>query len=452
MVKLDPRTPGFNNIKNLINRINANRKTEPDSVVSIEDADVPSWQRQVVWTDSEMGLLIYSIIRSYPIGAIFLWKKPNKMRVPIDGRQRITAIKMFYEGQIAIPDLPIVDAAYKNKKYKLLPGDEDKGFSQLSPTDIDNVDDYSLQCWEYDGISEKTAMSVFVMLQGGKSLTKTEVRAALGGRLCDFITELTLKEHVINEEEDEETQELPKNLFFKALAENLSNRRKAHRNVADVLLHEYLYPDKDKHWSSLQAMYQDKSDTLTQSEKAAFKIFLNKFHKETTIKAGGKKVLMPQLRTAYFILTVFKAFRTIKEDYTTPKGFKFSDAIRSFETERVKRKKEQPFVSFTAALSNAGYAQNRIHERHDILMGYIFKNYPNVKAKRKGGKRLFTIEQKVAIWEIAKGRCQENGCKEKFAHPREADADHVVMWKDGGETTIENGRLLCQTHNRGRKV
>jgi hypothetical protein len=85
-------------------------------------------------------------------------------------------------------------------------------------------------------------------------------------------------------------------------------------------------------------------------------------------------------------------------------------------------------------------------------MGYIFKKYPAIKAKRKGGKRLFTMEQKVAIWEIAKGKCQIDGCKEKFVNPRQGDADHIVMWKDGGETTIENGRLLCQTHNRGRKV
>lgn len=171
MSKLDPRTPGFSNVKNLINKINADRKAEIDSVVSVSDKDVPSWQRQIVWTEDEMGLLVYSIIRSYPIGMIILWRKPIGLRVPIDGRQRISAIKDFYDGKIAIPDLPIVEDRYKKKKYKLLDGDKEKGFTELSSTDKDAFEDYPLQCLEYYNIDEKTAMSIFVMLQGGKSLT-----------------------------------------------------------------------------------------------------------------------------------------------------------------------------------------------------------------------------------------------------------------------------------------
>src|SRR6186713_2239091 len=137
MKKLDPRSPGFSTVKNLINKINSDRETEIDSLVCVEDRDVPSWQRQIVWAPDEMGLLAYSIIRSYPIGMIILWKKPNGMRVPIDGRQRLSAIKEFYSGLIAIPSLPIVDENYRNKKYKLLPGDKDRGFSLLKSDDRD---------------------------------------------------------------------------------------------------------------------------------------------------------------------------------------------------------------------------------------------------------------------------------------------------------------------------
>jgi hypothetical protein len=450
MLKLEPRSPGFNNVKNLINRLNANRKTEKEFLISVEDEDVPPWQRQVVWTDDEMGLLIYSIIRSFPIGIIILWKKSNKIRVPIDGRQRITAIRKFYDGAVAIPDLPIVEDKYKKKKYKLLQGDLERGYSKLSTQDIDNFDDYTIKCMEYDGISEKIAMSIFVMLQGGKSLTKTEVRAALGGKLCDFVTELTVT-NLSATEDDEDSLEVPKNHFFKALSENLANRRKSHRNVADILLHEYFYPNKDKHWSSLQSMYQEKSDVLSETDKRAFKNLLNQFLRSCTIKKSGKNILIPQLRTAYFILTVFKTFIAIKYDYITPNEFLFSDIIRNFEILRVNKKKESPYVNFTSALSNAGYAQNRILERHDILMSFILKSFPKIKARKKGSKRLFTIEQKIAIWENANGKCQAESCEEKFEHPRLADADHIMMWKDGGETTIENGRLLCKKHNRGRK-
>jgi len=317
------------------------------------------------------------------------------------------------------------------------------------PSEIDIFEDYELKCIEYDGIDEKTAMTIFVMLQGGKSLTKTEVRSALGGKLCDFVTELTDSSKPADDEEDE--QEKPKNHFFKALSENLANRRKSHRNVADVLLHEFFYPDKDKHWSSLQTMYQEKANSLSANDKTDFKSFLNRFYRETLVDVKSKRVMMPQLRSPYFILTVFKVFRSLKRDYTLPSGFKFADAIRDFETQRVIKRKKSPFLNFSSALSNAGYAQHRIQERHDILMTYALQKNPDIKAKKIRGKRLFTLEQKIAIWERAKGKCEISGCKETFSHPREADADHIVMWKNGGDTTIENGRLLCKKHNRSRK-
>lgn len=244
---------------------------------------------------------------------------------------------------------------------------------------------------------------------------------------------------------------MPKNHFFKALSENLVNRRKSHRNVADVLMHEYLYPNTDKHWSSLQTMYQDKSSSLTELEKDEFKKLLTQFYKEMTIKKNGKSILIPQLRTAYFILSVFKGYIDTKEKYTMPKGFKYVETIREFETIRASNKKDIEFLRFTSALSNAGYAFNRIQERHDILMSFILQKHQSAKPKHQKGKRLFTIEQKIAIWELAKGKCQAEGCNKEFESPRKADADHVVMWKNSGETTVENGRLLCQTHNRGRK-
>ncbi len=37
-----------------------------------------------------------------------------------------------------------------------------------------------------------------------------------------------------------------------------------------------------------------------------------------------------------------------------------------------------------------------------------------------------------------------------FPEFRLADADHIVRWVEGGATSLTNGRLLCQAHNRGR--
>lgn len=451
MNKLDPRDPGFRSIKNLMHRMEANRKTDLGYVISVEDSDVPAWQRQVVWTEDEMGLLAYSIIRGFPIGMIILWNKPNGIRVPIDGRQRLNAIREFYKGNIAIPSLPIIEDSYKNKKYRLNPNDEKKGFSKLAIVDKDAFDDYDLKCIEYGGIEEKVAMKIFVMLQGGKSLTKTEVRAALGGKLCDFITLITTDKKNI-EDENEEIVVIPKNPFFKALSNNTPNRRKSHRNIADTLIHEYFYSNQDKHWSSLENMYQEKTDSLLESDKKKFKTLLNSFLKDVTVKVGRENVLMPQLKAVYFILTSFKAWRDLKQNYDMPLGFNFSSCISEFEVLRATNPKIIPYVNFTSALGNAGYALNRINERHQILMSYILKKYSAANFKKRDNKRNFSVEQKISIWERANKKCQAPGCSEEFPDFRDADADHIIMWNKNGETTVENGRLLCKKHNRGRKV
>jgi len=457
--RLDARSPGFRNIKSLIRRMDLDPRRERDQMVSVSDRDVPAWQRQTVWTDEEMGLLACSILKNYPIGMVILWKKPDGVRVPIDGRQRLTAIHRFFCGAIALPDLPSVPDEWRKMKYCLLDEDEEGEFDTLSADLKDAFDDYQLEIVEYEGIDESTAMEIFVMLQGGKSLTKTEVRAALGGQVCDFVSALTsnVTSTADSDENGDEEPAPSRHQFFQDLSANLANRRKSHRNVADILLHEKLYPGQDKHWTSLEKMYREKASALTAAEQASFRTALGRFHRSVKTQASGQNVLIPQLRSAFFILSVFRAWQDLFDNYDMPTDFAFGKSIAQFELERVRKADDIPWVNFTAALSNAGYAQNRIQERHDILMSFLLRRCPDAKLKSRDQRRIFTMEQKIAIWERAGHRCEWKDvrggvrCPKTFEHPRKAEADHVVMWKDNGPTSIENGRLLCTKHNRARR-
>lgn len=84
-------------------------------------------------------------------------------------------------------------------------------------------------------------------------------------------------------------------------------------------------------------------------------------------------------------------------------------------------------------------------------MSFVLQKYPNITPVNEA-PRLFTEEQKIAIWDRADRQCEwkdeDIRCEERFANFREADADHFVKWSEGGETTVYNGRLLCRTHNR----
>lgn len=446
------RAVEFRSIKQLVNRMNANRDNERTVLISAEDFDVPSWQRQIVWTPEDMGLLAYSIVQNYPIGMVVLWRKDDGVRVPIDGRQRLTAIRQFYLGHVAIPDLPGIDEELRNTKFRLYEGDEGAGFKQLSMRHREVFEDYEPSIIEYENIDEITAMDIFVKLQGGKSLNKTEVRAALGGRLCDFVTELTEGTASVGTDDSDEEDVPLGHEFFKGI--NVRNVRKAHRNLCDVLLHEELYSGKDKHWSSLETMYRDKASTLTEEEKRRFRSSLTRFQRSVEVEEQDRKVLLPQLRSTFLILTFYQVWREITSSFVLPPSFSYSSVIRAFETQRVENSDQYPWVNFSAALSNAGYAQGRLRQRYDILMSFVLRRFPDL-VLRSTGPRLFAEEQKIAIWDRADRQCEwvEDGrrCEKRFANFRDADADHFIRWIEGGETTVENGRLLCQTHNRGRR-
>ncbi|HXH37141.1 MAG TPA: DUF262 domain-containing protein [Thermoanaerobaculia bacterium] len=446
-----PRLVEFRSIKQLLNRFSANRKTERGRVISFDELDVPPWQRQIVWTPEDMGLLAYSIINNYPIGMLILWRRPDGIRVPIDGRQRLRAIRAFAEGQIAIPTLKHIPSDLHNAKYKLIAGDEKKGCHLLDLTYREAFEDYEPAIWQYDEIDERTAMDIFVKLQGGKSLTKAEVRGALGGKLCDFVTELTTHSRISEADDDDAggEEEESRHPFFREVS--MANTRKAHRNLCDVLLHESLYPGQDKHWSSLESMYLDRASTFTMKDRDEFRRQLNGFFKDVQMRVGKDKIIIPQLRTTFLILSYFRAWLELRSIYALPVGFDFGGFVRTFEKERRANQNAVPWVIFNAALSNAGYAKNRTIQRHEILMSFVFRSYPGIKVRDR--RRLFTVEQRLAIWDRAGARCEWRGqgssrCDATFPNPRDADADHIVKWSRGGPTSLENGRLLCKKHNR----
>ena len=442
-----PRPVEFRSLKHLLRRMHSDRDAHPREVISVDDPDLPHWQRQLVWTADEMGLLCYSILHGYPIGQIVLWRLKDGIRVPIDGRQRLTAIKRFFEGHVALPDLPHITPEFRGKKYRLREGDTPDVL--LATRLRDDFDDYEPAILEYDEIDEDIAKDIFVKLQGGKSLNKTEIRAALPGLVTDFVSDLTSPPTPVSSDIDEDEADTPlsKHEFFAEIA--VKNRRKAHRNVCDILLHEFLSPGRDKHWASLESMYLDKAKTLSERERAGFRTSLSRFHRAVRVQVKDEWCVHPYLRSAYLILTYYRVWRAL-QSLSLPATFRFVDMLREFEEARQENKDEPPFVNFNAALSNAGYAMNRCDQRHRILMGFVLGRVPD--AEPRDSKRGFTVDQKVAIWDRADGQCEweDDGerCTQVFPDFREADADHVVRWSNAGPTSLSNGRLLCPKHNR----
>ena len=57
-------------------------------------------QREIIYSDEKQELVMDSIVKEYPLPAFYLWKNGNGSLEVLDGKQRIEAIKRFYENDI----------------------------------------------------------------------------------------------------------------------------------------------------------------------------------------------------------------------------------------------------------------------------------------------------------------------------------------------------------------
>ena len=134
----------------------------------------PGFQRQSVWTERDRAKLVDSILRNYPLPAIFLYKREEDGELVfdvIDGKQRLESILMFtgaMRGRFwTRSQLPGADSV-EWLDWSLL---KRKGRQHL-------ITGYELPVIEVDG-EIGDIINVFVRINStGKALTRQEQRHA----------------------------------------------------------------------------------------------------------------------------------------------------------------------------------------------------------------------------------------------------------------------------------
>jgi hypothetical protein len=172
--------------------IETNREKLPGFVEQLRQPNYmdlrPFYQRRPRWSVKQQSLLIESFIMNIPVPPVFLYEKEYNSYEVMDGQQRITAIRDFYDNAFKLRGLATWPEL-NGRSYRTLPEKIKAGVDRRSITSIVLLKE-STESEEEASMLRET---VFERLNtGGVKLERQEIRNALyRGPFNDLLEELS---------------------------------------------------------------------------------------------------------------------------------------------------------------------------------------------------------------------------------------------------------------------
>lgn len=183
----------------------------------------PDFQRRRRWERTKQSRLIESFIMNIPIPPIFLYEYEFSKYEVMDGLQRLTAIKEFYEDKYSLEGLEYWKEL-NGKKYSELPSEIKSGIDRRYLSSLILLKETANSKTK----AEEMKQLVFERINsGGAKLEYQESRNALhSGKFNDLAIELSRNEYFcrifdipISDSQTKETDELAGNSMYKTMAD-----------------------------------------------------------------------------------------------------------------------------------------------------------------------------------------------------------------------------------------
>lgn len=409
-------TKKYEENKNMLNKtslslysLNKRRKTINTS---------PDYQRPSVWTTSQKQLLIDSILKDYDIPKIYLHQKDDGCIDVVDGQQRIRTIWDFYDNKFAIPKdadkINGIDIA--NKKY-----------CDLAPDISDIIDSYNLDIVILNNENEDEIREMFLRLQNGTSLKAQEKRNAIPSKMRDFVKKITSH-----------------NFFTKV---GFKNSRFTYDLIAAQMcllaINKKICNIKDK---DLNEMYWNNAsfDEKCADAKMVYKIL---DYLDTMFEAKAPELKRHSVISLFIlIMDMMPNYDIRNREKDLYNWFIALEQRRLLDEQKPPEEQDPRFVIYHEKTSNSSDAADSLTYRHNFLKESLLAAVPNLPLKDV--KRNFDEAQRQVIYRRDNGQCKICGKKCEW---NEWEADHITPWSKGGQTTIENGQVLCPTCNAQKK-
>lgn len=397
----------------------------------------PGFQRQSVWTQRDRANLIDSILRNYPLPAIFLYKREengNLVFDVIDGKQRLESLFMFtgamrgrFSTRTQLPGAESVEwldwAALKRRGLQPL------------------VTGYELPVIEVDG-EIGDIINVFVRINStGKALTRQEQRNARyynspflkeAARLASRFQNYLLGNGIFSPGQISRMKhiELMCELMLSMVQGDVLNKKTALDRVMATTSFDGRQLGKASRMVTatlhrIQRMFPElKTSRLRQvTDFYSLAVLIGKFEHEGLILTERRRN-----KLAWDLLQMFAAR---------------VDEVRELQRKAKGARPDQELYRdylLTVSQMTDDVAQRR--QREQILRGILGSLFA-----KKDSQRGFTPEQRRILWNTAANRvCANATCSSKLTW-EDFTIDHINPYSKGGQSQLANAALMCRTHN-----
>jgi len=420
--------------------LNARSLSGEEIKTMVEDGrlDLDPWfQRDQVWDNDQKVKLVDSFLSKTPIPAIYLemYKIDDDgfehFRV-VDGKQRISALQSFIEGDFSLTYEGQPSTFWKGKKWNK----EYKVQEIFKKRTISCVVLDTHICSEEE--RETVESYVFQRWNDSSALTQGEIRHSIKSDLNTLIVHQGLLDFCLGEVGSSIIKKKNKRKELNEILERLVHRFYVDENISHTHpTHKILiqFHKKALHKEKLENI---KKEIISGIEYLANNIRLTQAKK--TINLNMKidlLVLLTYLKRVYGKQKIENVFDT----YIT----QFTDMVvrykRSSKNPENTTDEDKTFMvkynRFFDAFRGGVNGNNQF--RFEIFKQIFLESFPQ---QINESERLFSRETKEITWLNQKCKCAK--CDTEVTL-EESEADHIVEWSRLGKTTDENCEVLCKT-------
>lgn len=262
------------------------------------DIEVPKFQREFVWKQTQASKLIESFMVGLPVPAVFLYtQRKSQKYLVIDGQQRLKSIFYFFEGYFGGEEeqkrgvFRLEGLSQKSRWYK-------KAFAEFDEPDQRKLKNSVLRAFIVQQLDPQDDTSVYHIFErlntGGTLLTNQEVRNCVyGGKFNDLLNDLNANPHwrAILGRAKEDSRQKDKELMLRFFTLQGENIKKYEKPLKDFL-NKFMRRNRNPADAELKKMRASFEKTCAEVASALGK---KPFH----IKAGLNSAVFDSVMAAF---------------------------------------------------------------------------------------------------------------------------------------------------------